>query len=253
MYSSEQGISGEMLYAFADELRGLSGKYGDIHESEDGYLISNDEGYAEVFPYIKEKLADKHGGVGLFVGGGGALSLLPDLPVDVVTMLDADRSVLGFNEALVNLIATSSSPERVLERLSTDELPQRYQVTSQLAQEADEYGDFHWTNPARYPQVQDALKSKPIIFMAADLSDEEFATCFSDVVSRFNTKVSFANFTNVHSYIKNKPMDFLEDWPFDHDVTVLYSSKKDVELGHFPQMHVAEGIQDYIESTKLDQ
>lgn len=252
MVVSEEGLSGEKLSALTSELNRLSGKYGVIQESPDGYLVSNDEGYAEICSSVKDRLATKHGGIGVFVGAGGLLSLLPDLPVDVVVMIDLDPSVLKFNETLAKLITKSSTPETVLHQLSLNEMPVRYRASSQLLDEADEYGEFHWTHPSRFPQVQHALRKKPIVYITADITNEGFGADFKCIAHTFNERIRFANLTNVHSYITPGTMDFLRSWVFEDDPTILYSSKKEVELGHFPRMFLVTNLQEYIQRAKTD-
>lgn len=252
MATSQEGLSNEKLTALCSELTGLSGRYGNVQETREGYLVSNDEGYLEIDQNIKANLAEKYGGIGVFVGSGGLFSLLPDLPLDVAVLVDIDPSILKFHRMLEQKILESGSPEEVKSWLASEEIAREYPVINQLLDEADKFGELHWTNPARFQKVQNALRKRHVVYIAADVVNEEFGQALTHVADTYDEKIRFANFTNVHSYVSSGAMGILSTWPFDKNAAIIYSSKKDVELGHFSKMYLVNSAQEYIEEANKD-
>jgi hypothetical protein len=266
MTASEQGFGDESKLNLIDKLSGLSGKYGTIERKVNGTLITNDEGYVDVIPALKRSLSGKQGGLAVVVGSGGLLSLLPDLPVDTAIVLDINPAVLELNGVLAQLVQNSSSPNEVSQRLVDPDFQKQHQILSDLAgmyphldmlrafltKEAREYGEYHWSNPIRFNQVKESLKRKPITYIAADITDNNFGTAFDRVVQDCSEKITFANFTNVHDWIMPKSMAFLRGWPFDPDASILYADFKGRVVGDWPGAHLVEGLDKYLSSVKTE-
>lgn len=266
MILGEEGLNGEKPSALCSDLIALSGKYGKTERRVDGTLISNDEGYQVIMPRVYEHLATKRSGIGVFIGSGGLLSLHPDLPTDVNLVLDKNRAVLELNELIASLIKESSSPNEVLQKLGTSDLRNRNPVLKDLDKtygeidltagflkhESRQYGKYHWTHPSRFKLVQESLRKKPIVSIAADITNRNLGTALSSVAQHYDLKIPFANFTNVHAWIRPMPMDFIRNWPFEPDAAILYSSHKDGLVGDWPKMYLAKSPEEYIFQTKMD-
>jgi hypothetical protein len=252
MDSEQTGFGPEKISALCSELQNLSGRFGNTQETKDGYLVSNDEGYTEIDSLIKEKMKDKNGGIALSVGTGGLLSLLPDLPVDVAIMADIDPSIFRFNKLLAEKIMSSNTPYDVKIWLSSNEITQEYPNQYQILEEAKEYGNIHWTDPERFKRVKEALQKKPIIYIAVDITSPDFAQALTQIADTYSEQIRFANFTNVAQYVESGAMDVVSRWPFTNDAAIIFSSKKDVEVGHYPKMRLANNLQEYIEKAKQE-
>lgn len=262
----EPGLNGERRIALVSDLKSLSGKYGKIERRANGTMISNDEGYRSVIPGLKEHLANKQGGIGIFVGSGGLLSLLPDLPIDAALVLDMNPAVLELNEVVAKLVEGSASPDEVFQRLTDPDFRKQSQIlrdideiygdidmtTGFLNKESREYGEYHWTHPSRFNQVKEALNRKPVVYVATNITDENFGSVLSKVAQQYGKEIPFANFTNVHAWIKPTTMDFIRNWPFEPDAAILYSSHKDGLVGDWPKMYLAKSPDEYIAQTKVD-
>ena len=257
-------MTSERLIALTSELGSLSEKYGFIHFNEHGTLISNDEGYLDIFPRLQNQLAKTHGGVGIVVGSGGVLSQLPELPVDCVIMLDVNRAVLEFNRLVAGLVADSSTENEVLGKLVQDDFIKRSGIlkkisyfesdlsTGFLREEAIVYGDKHWTNPSRLGLVRDALKKKPIVYVAADITDPGFGNALTDTLAKYNEKITYVNFSNVHTWVVPTKRDFIKQWPLAHDPAILFSTSINALVGDYPRMQVAKRVKEYLNTVRLD-
>lgn len=262
MLAGQEGLSEEELIALTSDLQGLSGKYGTTEWRADGTIISNDEGFRKIVPNLKSRLSDKHGGIGLFVGSGGLLSMYPDLPIDTALVLDMNPAVLEFNELLAELIQASSFPDQVFQQLASPAFRARSRVLRErdviyenhdnlidfLRAEMREYGEWHWSHPARFAAVKEALRKKPIIHAAVDITNPNFGIALSDIAGSYGEQIAFANFSNVHAWIKGRGTDFVRNWPFQSDAAIVYGDEKHV--GHFPTMSLVKGPEEYIQQTK---
>lgn len=244
-------------------LEAISGKYGDLERRVDGTLVSNDEGYKNISGKLKEVLVGKQGEFALLIGSGGVLSILPDLPTNTVLVVDKNPAVLEYNQMVQTLVLESDSPEEVWEKLSGLNLEDRFQVVKDIRseryreeinlalinKEAREYGDYHWTSPDRFHQVKEALKRKDIVYVSADVVDEGFSQALQELAKKYNTAITFANFSNLHSWLEPKTMEFIKNWPFSKNAAILYSCHKGALLGDYPRMHIAQNPEEYIRET----
>lgn len=246
------------------ELIPLSEKFGDIKRSVDSALIPNDQGYEELIPELQTTFKQRErNGIGFFVGAGGVASLLPELPIDIPLVVDRNKAVLELAALLNTLIATENSPEAVLAKIKSPEIRERYPIIRDiistfgdldcidvfLQSEAKQYGQFHWTNPQRFPVVQNALRERPPLYIAADISNPDFSATLKDISSRQGQSITFANFTNVHLWLRPTKMDFLREYPIKTDTPIVFSSHKDVAPGGWPKVRMASTVDEYIQET----
>jgi hypothetical protein len=266
MSANLEGPNEEKLVALSSDLKELSGKYGKIERRVNGTLISNDEGYSIIMSKLREQLTTKKEGIGMVIGSGGLASLLPELPVDTVLMLDMNPAVLELNKVIFELIKSSESPDEVFRKLTDPAFRSRTQIlkdidsiyediditTAYIRQESIQYGDQHWSNLSRFNLVKEALLKKPVVFIAADIANLEFGKALGVVSKKYNEKVSFVNFTNVHTWIKPTTMDFINEWPIEPDAAILYSSHKNALVGDWPKMYLAKNPREYIRETNED-
>ena len=257
-------LSQEALYSMSSDLESLSNRFGSTERNVEGTLISNDEGFKEIIPGIKETIGDKEGGVGLFIGSGGAISLLPDLPIDISLIVDKNPAVLELNQLIASLIQEEESPESVIDKLRNPETAQILEDINQVPGNLDlmmayithgepnQFGEYHWTNPNRFNQVKKALREKPMIFVVADVTDDGFAEGLTATLTRYQEYIRFANFTNVHSWIRDRPMDFIRKWPLDTNATIVYSSNEGGLVGDSPKVRMTHSLEDYIQITSSE-
>lgn len=257
-------IEAERLRQTRVEFLVLSGRFGEIERRVDGTLISNDEGFAELIPSLQKTFERKpRKGVGLFVGSGGVPSLLPELPINIPLVVDKNKAVLELSELLSGLIVEEASPEAVLSKIRSAEIREKYPIINDivsefgnldlidgfLKKEGRQYGQFHWTNPQRFLAAQAALKERPLVHIAADITSPDFATALTEVSRKNGQPITFANFTNLHSWLKPRSMSFLKGFPIETDAPVAFASHKDLLVGDWPKAKIVGSVEKYINES----
>jgi hypothetical protein len=204
-----------------------------------GYLLSNDRRYGELVDNLGG--LDRDGGIGVFVGAGNTLSMLPDLNLDLIVSVDLDPAVIAFNSHLTQLIVEGESPEQVLDDIdvaaathkdrSQNILPilrahmlSANDLKYRLQSERNAIGDRHWSNPDRFKQVQDLIPKTNWLRLVADIRNPKFARYLGMLSATLGRGVSFANMTNVHGYTGGSYGYFMEDWPVEDDLLIVYST-----------------------------
>lgn len=193
--------------------------------------------------------------------------MLPELPVEGVVIVDKNPFVGELNHLLVESIVESDTPEEVFEAIKLKYTLGQHAVLRDLHDlygnadvdealmpwfhnEARNYGDYHWSASDRFPQVRDALSSKLLVTVNADITNPGFAQALRNTLYSHNEVITYANFTNVHAWIGAAAMKFVQDLPFHEDVTILYSSHKGVKVGDWPKMTYATSPSEYLEDIQ---
>ncbi|MBI2589265.1 hypothetical protein HYW35_03660 [Candidatus Saccharibacteria bacterium] len=232
----------------------LSGDYGSLRTDKPKWAVSNDQGFKDLAPIIQDRLRSIRGGIGLFIGAGGMLSILPELQLDRVLMVDYNPHVLSFNADLAELISHSNMPAEVIKSLwdkayagskldpaNSDSYSHIQYLIKMIGLEAGEYGDYHWTDLDRFARTQEALRSTPVSWIAADVTSIGFGERLQSYTAETGTRISFANLTSLHVWLKSK--DFCQTWPFDDTPLVLYSDSS--HLTRWPVMRFANSFTEY--------
>ncbi len=226
-----------------------------------GYLFSNDQGVDFVLPYLQDS---NYGisGIGLFIGSGGVISLSPYLGEGIVPfVIDKNKAVLEISALVTSLVIKNSTPSEVFRQMPT--IDKSHPITQDinaeswfralvygfLEDERNNYADYHWSNPDKYPEVRQALLKQPPIHVPADVTDSKLSQWFSQINAGSDQSIVFANMTNVHEWI-GYPMDFLQNFPFANDALIIYSSKPRPTLGGYPVFEFTYGIESYLSETK---
>lgn len=257
MYSPE-------VTACIANLSKLSG-FEPIERNFAGTLITNDEGYVEALVAISGVQTERLQ-LGIFIGSGGVLSLLPDLPIDIAILVDRNTAVLDLNGLLISIVRESFNPNQVLRRLTSKktrnndpaikgvvDIYEDLKLTKAfLTHEIREFGDLHWTNKKRFVEVKRALDDKPITPISADITNSDFASHLVTISADHNAEIAFANFTNVHHWVEPKTMDFIKEWPFAAIPQIMYSSHEGRLVGDWPKVHLVHSVEAYIQATKRD-
>jgi hypothetical protein len=203
----------------------------------EGFLISNDKGYAAIADEMIAAVPAEDGSVGLFVGSGGVLSMLPELPIDTAVMVDENPCVNELTGLLAQLIQAYDSPEEALGYLVSDEARTQNHVIGEfcelfgslkmlftaLSDEAENYGRLHWTQPDRFTAIKAALETKNIITINSQLQDPTLATGLTQALQKHGQQLTFLNLTNVQYHITKESMDFLRTWPAHPNAVFMYS------------------------------
>jgi hypothetical protein len=251
------------LPALLSDLRSLDGRHGPLESRADGTLVSNDNGYLDIAPSVIARLPNDRSGISLFIGGGGAFSMLPELKVAAAVFVDKNPFVGELNQLLAESILGSDTPQETLEAIKSKYRLGQYAVLRGLRDiyddddldtmlfawfraEARSYGHYHWSSPDRFPRVKEALLDTPLVSVAADITSPGFASALGNVLNKHNQKITHANFTNVHAWVGAASMEFVRGLPFHPDTTILYSSHKGAVFGDWPKMTYATSTDEYL-------
>jgi hypothetical protein len=240
--------------------------------SSQAFAISNDEAFTELAPVLEARKKDRRGGIGLFIGSGGLLSMLPELGLDIAVTVDINQAILDFNRRLAEAVRDSESTAALLDMPSRmpdprfsddfeefDKLMEDAGVTrrkptpvsEEIEKEAEEYGKYHWTQPSRLDSVRRALADTALLWVYSDVTSEDFKASINELASTTDQEITFANLTNVHRWLKFQcSMDFLREWPFAEHAQILFSR---FEGRKFLRMECAESLEDYVETANNDQ
>lgn len=231
----------------AAQIEALSGVFSNEPENYyrvSGHIVTNDRRIDRVVPAIQEGFEDvSTDGVGLFVGTGAHLSLLPDLDIRFPVVTDINLAVLECSAVLGKLLVEYRGD---LESLPNDQAvidyasnalsdvyadvsrngPLRFTPAyfrNRLHYEAEHIGDSHWSNPDRVGPVAEALQEKTPVYVLADVTNEEFIGHMATLLTAHDLPITFANFTNVHEWVAAKKMLHLNALPWDQRAIILYS------------------------------
>src|SRR5436190_23566468 len=195
-----------------------------------GSLLTNDYGYSKYAQAVNEARQSDTGGMGIFVGSGGLLSMLPDLRLDLAVVVDKNPSVIALNRYLATIVSAAQSPDEALGLLSQElenptipdiEHIMRFvepeYIYVCLEGEANRYDANHWTDPNRFIEARQALQDTSLVWARSDIRDANFRNSLNIITERYDLPLTFANFTNVHQWFDGyqypKSMEYLRQWP----------------------------------------
>jgi hypothetical protein len=228
-----------------------------------GHLVCNEAGYQDIQPTIQNKRQKKPGGIGLTVGSGAAFSTLPDLQLDGLIFVDVNPAVLGFNKMVGACIAVSESPAQAQERLAryfphglhrpvTTGYPNpdiEYAVEKELYRETERFGVLHWSNPDRFTQVKDAIRTTDFAFAYRDITDPYFINELTLILGITRQTLAYVNFSNIHNWIFSiKPLAQIAEL-LDPEGVIQFS-KATINLADPLQQRLANGFHTYQMQTK---
>jgi hypothetical protein len=258
---------GERFRSLAAQVESISGVFCEPVYELHGHIVSNDRGMADIIPKLKEYSEQTPaGGIGLFVGSGNVVSLLPDLRVDLPIVVDRNTAVFEFNSALSRIINDGVGD---LEALNDQSLVCNYValklgelygwdgsgqtiteygipfLEDRILSEAQRYGPEHWSRPHKLKEASRALQEKSPVYVAADIANEGFTNALSAICGQHGKTITFANFTNVHEWIEGSDMSFLRTLPFDPDATIIFSSVGEKPL----ETRLVRSLEEYIQAA----
>ncbi len=181
------------------------------------HITCNDVITPKFLSKLEKRREKRLGGVGLTVGSGGAISLLPKLNLDGLIFVDINPAVLGFSQFVIDCIATAQTPEHAREMIIHD-LPQGLHeveedsdkekvptlhtvVANKLDAEKRYFGDTHWSNSEVFPRVQDALTDTTIAYANRSITSGSFHLELARVLRQTEQGLTYVNFSNVHHWL----------------------------------------------------
>lgn len=180
--------------------------------------------------------------VGLIVGNGSILSLLKDIPVDVIIMVDKNQFIHEWTDFTKTALAESVSVQEYSKKVYGNENPllkeldnKRTELTRKyLTRGINDLGDMHLLHSQnRFEICKEELKEKEILGAYVDLARRDVTNNFAKILKRHNAEITFLNFTNLCDwYSPNTFDDSIAVLPFCKEPIIIYSSiAENVEIG----------------------
>lgn len=238
------------------------------YDKPSSFIHTNDEGYETYAPEWATPVGpDQHKKAALIIGTGGALSILPDLPVEMFIFVDNNRFIGDWNRRSFTTLGEVDS-QGDYERLTyTAFNPLFRQMTSRrytirevktgLNREIATIGRLHFLNKQqteRFASSKKALPERDILTVALDLQEEAEITTLAEALSSEGWVITHAHMTNVYEYQgPNQLMRHsLPHLPWHPRVKIIFSSIRPCSLNVYPTMRgVAQGIEDYLSKASL--
>lgn len=187
--------------------------------------------------------------IGLVVGNGYILSLLPDLPVNDVILADIEPAVHHFIFYVKNLIINCNEENFEKKRaLIQSEINQyiaevkKYKLLNDeesLATEIESLGEKHFLySEERFNICKKALLEKELLPIKLDLLDYHAVNKFAKLLIAEKLKISFINITNVADYDRFRILPSnLMCLPLASDFAVISTSLVSIANcdNHFPK------------------
>lgn len=173
--------------------------------------------------------------VGFIVGTGAVFSMLPEIPVDVVLIVDYDKDVGIWIQRSIETLNRSTSPDEYEATMySNDEdlisglNAEKFRLEVEPFEEST---SFHFlTREDKFIAAKKALGLKRIVFVPLDLTDPDMVEQLADILHNNNGVITFANLTNAHEHIArlhkiNEYVQNLQKLPFQ-DTTIIFASRQ---------------------------
>ncbi|WP_419418456.1 hypothetical protein ACNVED_07775 [Legionella sp. D16C41] len=149
--------------------------------------------------------------IGLVVGNGYILSLLPDLAVDDVILTDIEPAVHHFILFIKDLILNTETKDFLQKRAEIITKINHYcgkiksfKLLSEedtLASEITALGDKHFlANEERFNECKKALQEKDLLPIKLNILDYKSVKKLAELLEEKGVKISFINITNVGDY-----------------------------------------------------
>jgi len=232
--------------------------------------------------------AESKTAIGLIVGNGYIESILPELPVDAVTLVDnepdvhawqrfsgrlllqsdgvvsyrkgvqADASAFGQD---LNRIAEKNSWARI-NRYHYEQKPWDYPVPILQNINLHSIDGYHFlADEDRFKRCQEAYARTPLTYATADISDSEKMGRIGQSIREANGEITYMNLTNVVEYIISEKrwegyQQALGALPLHDNVFIAYSSctvmRNDEYAGSTtpPPALWTQGLQSYLDFCK---
>lgn len=226
-----------------------------------GHLFCNETLVDLAVPQIEAQRKKMPKGVGLVIGSGGIMSLLPSLDLDGVIMVDINPAVLAFGEHVGQAIRTSDTPSQAEQVIFEADDPEKSFASQMYVTDrglymqhlykypfTDEYrnfGTYHWRNTARFEAVKTAVEETPIVFVQAYVTSPAFLLNLTRALYRFGQPLSYVNFSNLSTW-RNGDMDFIDNLPIERRTTIQFATFEDTTVEQkCPRVHVTDSVSEY--------
>ncbi|WP_131783851.1 hypothetical protein [Legionella gresilensis] len=174
--------------------------------------------------------------IGLIVGNGYILSLLPDLAVDDIILIDIEPAVHHFILFVKDLILNTEAKDFVQARADIItkinhycEKIKSFKLLSEedtLASEIKALGDKHFlANEERFNQCKKALQEKDLLPIKLNILDYKAVNKLAELIKEQEAVISFINITNMGDYDRFRALpDILACLPLAKEFVIISTS-----------------------------
>ncbi|MBV8801847.1 MAG: hypothetical protein JO131_02565, partial [Gammaproteobacteria bacterium] len=186
----------------------------------------------------------KKNNVGIVVGNGYILSLLPEIPADDIILLDNESLVHYFLLFIGNTILNANTDKdfsllkeeliitiKKLEQIiylhnSVDEKEIEKQVNKNLVNEMKYLGNRHFlSSKSRFLECKNALQKKELLPVKVDIFNKKDMKELGILLNKSACKVSFLNLTNVADYDEQQVLKLrLDNLPLSKNCKIITTS-----------------------------
>lgn len=197
--------------------------------------------------------------LGIIVGNGCILSLLPETPAEDFLLIDIDPMVHFFIMSIKKLIldtdpvvSFSETKKKLISEIAL--LVDSLDMVDFLELEMKDLGKYHFLyNQDRFNQCKKALQDKELIPMTINIFDLKKIKKLCEFIKENDLNVSFVNYTNLGDYDEqNILLKVTELLPFAEKFTVI-STVLRKEHGHSAKCFVSNNINSINDALKSSQ
>lgn len=217
------------------------------------HVHKNDEGYGHILREISDSdVESEKTRVGIVVGNGAILSSLPEIPADVIIMIDYNPFIHRWTQFTQRVLAGSSSIDAYKEKVYGQQNPLYSESYKEgLEREMADLGEKHFlSSEDRFQKCKDTLARKKLLMGTLDLRNVDALRSLAEALTKDNSEITFANFTNVWEHAGNSMEQAVSNLPFHPEARILFSSRAYTERFFPKMMGVCRGLSKYIENAK---
>lgn len=225
------------------------------------HIHANDLGYGDALANVADSdvQTDKLR-IGIIVGNGAVLSSLPNVPADLLMVVDNNSFICDWTRFTADALKQTKSTQEYRELV--------YSVTNSLYGECLEAGETPYeglqdelqnlgarhflSGEDRFDECRRTLERKQLFALAADLRDSNYLTMLGNTIRSQGGEITFANFSNVweHACGGEYLIDSLSTLPFHQQAEILYSCRAYTPCPE--TMGLCVGLNSYIKRAESD-
>jgi len=234
--------------------------------SSSGNVFTNDDGLGDVVENLHHlDVVSAKPRVGIVIGGGAIFSCLPEIPSDIIVMIDRDPFVGKWINTSAEIFRQENSPEGYKRRIFSQQNPLYVQKTSagnipleqDFGAEQRYLGKKHFlSSEERYQECKHVFAAKKMIATTFDISDIAAMAKLKDALISAESEIAFANLTNVWEFTGNQLAGALRLLPFHPEAIFIHSSFayrfRRGGHSHPEAQHKIKGLEEFIKEEERE-
>lgn len=194
--------------------------------------------------------------LGVVVGAGALLSILPEVDTDAWIVLDNNKFVLDWSDLTVSSLKTEADTLAYISRVYRSPLAleaQKANIIPNLWLEIEKNAlkSYHFLNSEpKYNQVKENLFKTQVLFCLGDLSSKEYMEELSRVITENEGEIAYANLTDILEFA---PLvaETIDKLPFRQDAVISWATRNYATINH-PSSRLSTGILEYKQKAAIE-